>query len=78
MGATIGEFYISSAKVVGVGGSVLSILTQFLSKRSHHVMVDGCRSKLVNFVSGVPIEGQCFGLDIVPLVHLRALLNTGE
>ena len=39
---------------MGVGGSVLSILTQFLSNRSQHVMVDGCRSKLVNVASGVP------------------------
>ena len=39
---------------VGIGGSVLSILAQFLSDRSQHVMVDGCRSKLVNVVSGVP------------------------
>ena len=39
---------------VGIGGSVLSMLTQFLSDRSQHVMVDGCRSKLVNVVSGVP------------------------
>ena len=39
---------------VGIGGSLLSILTQFLSNRSQHVMVDGCRSKLVNVVSGVP------------------------
>ena len=30
---------------VGIGGSVLSILTQFLSNRSQHVKVDGCRSK---------------------------------
>ena len=36
---------------VGIGGSVLSILTQFLSKRSQHVLVNGCRSKLVNVVS---------------------------
>ena len=36
---------------VGIGGSVLSILTQFLSNRSEQVMVDGCRSKLVNVVS---------------------------
>ena len=35
---------------VGIGGYVLSILTQFLSNRSH-VMVDSCRSKLVNVVS---------------------------
>ena len=39
---------------VGIGGSVLSILRQFLSNRSQHVMVDGCRSKLDNVVSGVP------------------------
>ena len=38
---------------VGIGGSVLSILTQFLSNRSQHVMVDGCRSKLVDVASGV-------------------------
>ena len=38
---------------VGIGGSVLSILTQFLSNQSQQVMVDGCRSKLVNVVSGV-------------------------
>ena len=38
---------------VGVGGSVLSVLTQFLSNQSHYVVVDGCRSKLVNVVSGV-------------------------
>ena len=39
---------------VGVGGSVLSILTQFLSNRSQYVVVDGCRSKQLNVVSGVP------------------------
>ena len=27
---------------VGIGGFVLSILTQFLSDRSQHVMIDGC------------------------------------
>ena len=45
---------------VGNEGSV-SILTQFLSKnRSQHVMVDDCRSKLVNVVSGVS-QGSVFG-----------------
>ena len=39
---------------VGIGGSVWSILAQFLSNLSQHVMVDGCRSKLVDVVSGVP------------------------
>ena len=35
---------------VGIGGSVLSILTQFLSNRPQHVTVDGCLSKPVNLV----------------------------
>ena len=39
---------------LGIGGSVLSIFTEFQSNRSQQVMVDGCRSKLVNIVSGVP------------------------
>ena len=37
---------------VGIGGSVVSILTQFLSNRSQHVMVDSCEIRLVNVVSG--------------------------
>ena len=45
---------------VSIGGSVLSMLTQFLSNRSQQVMVDGCRSKLVNVVSGVP-QGSVLG-----------------
>ena len=35
---------------------MLSVLTQFLSNRSQYVVVDGCRSKLVNVVSGLPKE----------------------
>ena len=52
---------------VGIGGSVLSMLTQFLSNRSQHVMVNGCRSKLVNVVSEVP-QGSVF----------RAFLHSGK
>ena len=48
----LGILYKLCSVVIGV--FVLSILTQFLSNRSQHVMVDGCRSKLVNVVSGVP------------------------
>ena len=48
---------------------MLSILTQFLSNRSQHVMVDGCQSKLVD-VSGVP-QGIVLGL-------LLFLLYTSE
>ena len=44
----------SQLSSVGIGSSVLSVLTQFPSNRSQHVMVDGCRGKLVNVVSGVP------------------------
>ena len=50
---------------MGIGGSVLSILTQFLSNRSQHVMVDSC-SKLVNVVSGVT-HSSVFG----PLLFLQ-------
>ena len=50
---------------VGIAGSVLSILTQFLSNRSQQVMVDGCLGKLVNVVSGVP-QGSVLG----PLLFL--------
>ena len=45
---------------VGIGGSVLSVLTQFLSIRSQFVLADGCRSKLVNVVPGVP-QGSVLG-----------------
>ena len=44
---------------------MLSLLTQFLSNRSQHVLVDGCRSKLVKVVSGVP-QGSVLG----PLLFL--------
>ena len=42
---------------------MLFVLTQFLSNRSQYVLVDGCRSKLVNVASGVPqgsVLGQLF------------------
>ena len=45
---------------VGVGGSVLSVLTEFLSNRSQYFVVDGCHSKLVNVVSGLN-QGSVFG-----------------
>ena len=50
---------------VGIGGSMLPVLTQFLSNRSQHVLVDGCRSKLVKVVSRVP-QGSVLG----PLLFL--------
>ena len=44
---------------------MLSLLMQFLSNRSQHVLVDGCQSKLVDVVSGVP-QGSVLG----PLLFL--------
>ena len=41
---------------VFIWGSVFSILTQFLSNWSQHIMEDGCLSKQVNVSSGVPHE----------------------
>ena len=58
---------------VGIGGSVLSILTQFLTNRSQHVMVDGCRRKLVNVVSGVP-QGSGFG-PLLFFLHTSELFS---
>ena len=55
---------------VGIIGSVLSVLTQFLSSRSQYVLVDRCLSKLFYVVSGVP-QGSFFGL-------LLFLLYTSE
>ena len=68
IGSTIRELSVSL--FCGFWGSVLSILTQLVSDRSQHVMVDGCRSKLVNVVSGGP-QGSVFG-------RLLFLLYTSE
>ena len=57
---------------VGVGDSVLSVLTEFLTNRSKYVVVDGCRKKLVNVVTGVP-QG-----TIVSPVYKGAFLCSGK
>ena len=54
---------------VGIGGSMLSILTQFLPNRSQHVMVDGCRSKLENKLIGYADD--CTFLPLVPSLGVR-------
>ena len=56
---------------VVIGGSVLSILTHFLSNRSQRVMVDGCRSKLVNVASGA-LQGSVLG-PLLFLLHSSEL-----
>ena len=61
---------------VGVGVSVPSVLTQLLSNRSQDAVVDGCRSKLVNIVSGV-IQGSVLGpwLFILYTAELFSILE---
>ena len=61
---------------VGVGGSVLSVLTQCLSNRSQYVVVVDCRSKLFNVVSGVP-QGSGSGLQLF-LLYTTEHLSTVE
>ena len=70
-----GIFYRLSS--VGIGGSVLSVMTKFLSNRSQFVLVDGCRSKLVNVVSGAQ-QGSVFGQIIVASVNLGPFFHSGE
>ena len=41
----------------------MSVLTQFLSGRSQYVVVDGCISKLVDVVAGVP-QGSALGQQL--------------
>ena len=55
---------------------MLSKLTQFLSNRSQHVMVDGCRSRLVNVVSGVP-QGNVLG-QLLFLLYTSQLFSILE
>ena len=61
---------------VGVGGTVLSVLAQFLSNRSQYVVVDNCRSKLVNAMSGVP-QGSVLGL-LLFLLYTAELFSVVE
>ena len=61
---------------MGIGGSVLSILTRFLSNRSQHVMVDSCRSKLANIISGVP-QGSVLG-PLLFVLHTSKLFSILE
>ena len=55
---------------------MLSVLTQFISNRSQYVVVDGCRSKLVNVMSGVP-QGSVLGLQLF-LLYTAELFSIVE
>ena len=65
---------------MGIGSSVLSILTQFLSNRSQQVMVDGGQSNLVNVVSGVSqrsVLGSLLSLlytsELFPILEIKLI-----
>ena len=53
---------------MGIGGSELF---------PQHVMTDGCWSKLVDVVSGLP-QGSVFEAVIVPSVHFGAFSRFGK
>ena len=54
----------------------MSILAQFLSNRKQHVMVDGCQTKLVNVISGVP-QGSVLG-PLLLLMYTSELFSILE
>ena len=56
---------------------MLYVLTQFLSNRSHHVLVDGCRSKLVDVVSGV-LQGSVLGPLLLLFLYTSELFSILE
>ena len=58
------------------GSPVLSTWTQFLLNRSQQVMVDGCRSKLGNVASGVPL-GSVLG-PLLFLLYMSELFSILE
>ena len=55
---------------------MVSVLTRFLSNRTLHVMVDGCRSKLVNIASGVP-QGSGLGM-LLFIMYISKLFSILE
>ena len=59
-----------------VEGSVLAVLSQFLFNRSQYGVVDGCRSKLVNVMSGVP-RGSVLGPQLF-LLYTAELFSIEE
>ena len=59
---------------VGIGGSVLSVLMQFFDRSLFWWM-----DVAVNWKRCIrSAAGQCFGPVVVPSVHLRTFLDSGE
>ena len=56
---------------VGIGGSVLSLLTQFLSNRSQYILVDSCRTSTTQSTFWWTLQGSVF----CPLLFFCTLLR---
>ena len=61
---------------VGIGGSVLSILRQFLSNGSKQIMVDGCQANWLTLYQ--ECRREVFWAIIVSPVHFEAFFNFGK
>ena len=53
-------YLILKLQSIGVSGSILSVLSEFLLNKRHYVVVDGCCSEFSNVFSGVP-QGSVLG-----------------
>ena len=63
-------------KSIGVGGSVLSICTEFLSDRRQRVVVDDAASEWIPIISGVP-QGSVLG-PFVFILYTREMFELVE
>ena len=64
-------------KYIGVGGSVLSICTQFLSDRRKRIMVDAAASEYIPLISGVP-QGNVLGPLLLSCMPAKCLSCSEE